>query len=194
MGAPDGTARLASGNEGRMARFRVAEPLFPLLPIVADPGFPVGDAWFADHAAREQLLVRGFRSDTGGTHLSRTMMLAELRRVLEAEAQPTPEHLRSLVLDENVLQKRTGSARRLSLRHLRELYGFGAPPPVLRAMIGLWPRAGEGQPMVALLGALAREVLLRDSAEVVLAAPPGARVRAADLRACSRSGIPVITH
>jgi hypothetical protein len=94
---------------------------------------------------------------------------------------PPPERLRSLVLDQNVLQKRTGSARRLSLRHLKELYGLGAPPPMLRAMIALWPRAGEGQPILALLAALAREVLLRESAEVVFAAPLASRVRAADI-------------
>ena len=108
-------------------------------------------------------------------------MLVELRHVLGAEAEPTPERLRSLVLDENVLQKRTGSARRLSLRHLRELYGLGAPPPIFRAMVGLWPKAGEGRPMLALLAALAREALLRESAKVVLAAPAGAPVRAKDI-------------
>jgi hypothetical protein len=109
------------------------------------------------------------------------MMLAELRHVLETEAQPTNDRLRSLVLDQNVLQKRTGSARRLSLRHLEELYGLGALQPISRAMIALWPRAGEGHPMLALLGALAREVLLRKSAKIVLAAPAGAHVHAADL-------------
>jgi hypothetical protein len=109
------------------------------------------------------------------------MMLAEVRHVLETEAQPDPERLKSLVLDDNVLQRRTGSGRLLSLRHLRELYGLGAPAPLLRAMTGLWRRAGEGQPVLALLAALAREALLRDSAEIVLAAPPGSRVGAADL-------------
>ena len=107
-------------------------------------------------------------------------MLAELRHVLDAEAQPTSERLRLLVLDQNILQKRTGSARRLSLRHLRELYGLGATSPVLRAMVRLWPRAGEGQPTLALLAALAREPLLRGSAAILLAAPAGARVGAAD--------------
>jgi hypothetical protein len=116
------------------------------------------------------------------------MMLAELRHVLGAEAEPTPERLKALVLDENVLQKRTGSARRLSLRHLRELYGLGEPPPILRAMIALWPRAGEGQPMIGFLAALAREAFLRESAKVVLAAPANARVGAADFAASFEEG------
>jgi hypothetical protein len=137
--------------------------------------------WFADHVDTEVLPFYGFRLGIGGTHLSRTMMLAELGHVLGAEAQLTRERLKSLVLDENVLQKRTGSARRLTLRHLRELYGLGVPPSILRAMIALWRRAGEGQPMLALLAALARESLLRESAEIVLAAAVGTQVRAADL-------------
>ena len=101
-------------------------------------------------------------------------MLAEVRHVLETEVQPNPERLKSLVLDDNVLRKRTGSGRRLSLRHLRELYGLDAPPPISRAMVALWVRAGEGRPALALLAVLAREVLLRDSAEIIFAAPPGA--------------------
>jgi hypothetical protein len=142
---------------------------------------PETGGWFAADAESAGLQLAGFRLIPGGTHLSRTMMLTELRHVLETEPRPTRERLKSLVLDENVLRKRTGSARRLSLRHLRELYGLSAPLPVLRVMIALWPRAGEGQPMLALLAALARELPLRESAEVVLAAPAGARVRAADI-------------
>jgi hypothetical protein len=180
MSGRDRSARLASGGDSRMTQFRAAGPLSALSPIAADPVFLVGEGWFAGNADSKSLQPAGFRLTPGGTHLSRTMMLAEIRHVLEAEAQPTSDGLKSLVLDQNVLQKRTGSARRLSLRHLRELYGLGAPPPILRAMITLWPRAGEGQSMLALLGALAREVLLRESAEIVLAAPAGDRVKAAD--------------
>ena len=115
MGAHGGTARLASGDDGRMRQFRVAEPIFALSPIVADPAFPVGDGWFAGHADGGSLQSAGFRLIPGGTHLSRTMMLAELPRLSQAGMQLTPDRLKSLVLDENVLQKRTGSARRLPI-------------------------------------------------------------------------------
>jgi hypothetical protein len=108
MGAHDRTARLASDDDSRGWQFRLAAPLFALSPIVADPAFPVGDSWFAEHADGRSLQSTGFRLIPGGTHLSRTIMLAELRHVLRAEAEPTPERLKSLVLDENVLQKRTG--------------------------------------------------------------------------------------
>ena len=159
---------------------RVSESPSAASTPVALPSFPNTEGWFAQHADSTSLRSTGFRLIPGGTHLSRTMMLTELRHLLEVEAPPNRERLKSLVLDDNVLQKRTGSGRRLSLRHLRELYGLGAPPPILRAMICLWPKAAEGHSMLALLAALAREALLRDSAEIVLPAPAGSRVRAAD--------------
>jgi hypothetical protein len=184
-------AKLAPGYDGLRSRTvagkhaltkvaRIGGPRFASPAPVAISPFPDTGGWFAGHIDGARLQSAGFRLSFGGTHLSRTMMLAELRHVLGAEVQPTRERLKTLVLEDNVLQKRTGSGRRLSLRHLRELYGLGAPPPILQAMIGLWPRAAEGQPMLALLVALAREALLRDSAEIVLPAPAGSRVRAAD--------------
>jgi hypothetical protein len=142
---------------------------------------PMGEGWCAAHAEPAQLLSLGFRLELGGTHLARTMMLAELGRVMAAAPHPSPDEVNALVLCQNILQKRTGSGRRLCLRHLRGLYGLGEPIPIMRAMVALWPRAGEGQPLIALLAALAREVLLRDTAAVILSAPPGAPVRAADL-------------
>ena len=110
-------------------------------------------------------------------------MLTELGEVLKAAPDAIPHEVNALVVDENILRKRTGSGRRLTLRHLRELYALGAPPPILRAMISLWASAGEGQRVLALLAALAREVLLRDSADIVFAALPGASVLASDLAA-----------
>jgi hypothetical protein len=105
------------------------------------------------------------------------MMLSELGLVLQADPHPGSDDVSSLVLSQNILQKRTGAGRRLSLRHLHELYGLGGiPPPISRAMMALWVRTDEGRPVLAVLAALAREVLLRDSAEIVLAEPPGAPI------------------
>lgn len=111
-------------------------------------------------------------------------MLTELGHVLNTDLYPGRDDVGSLVLLQNILQKRTGSGRRLSLRHLRELYGIGETPPlILRVMMALWARAGEGQPVLAILAALAREMLLRDSAEIILAAPVGALVHTPELAA-----------
>jgi hypothetical protein len=62
-------------------------------------------------------------SESGGPHTSRTIMLAELRRLLAAcPPEATTEDLTGAVLEENVLAKRTEDTRRRSLRYLRELY------------------------------------------------------------------------
>lgn len=148
----------------------------------ASTGFSTDRRWFSEQTSWVKLQSLGFRAQPGGAHLARTIMLAELGRVLQADPHPGPDHAGSLILSQNILQKRTGSGRRLSLRHLHELYGLGGiPPPISRAMMALWVRAGDGQPMLAILAALAREVLLRDSAAIILAAPIGAAVRAPEL-------------
>jgi hypothetical protein len=121
-----------------------------------------GESWFSCSALPTELHLFGFRLAPGGTHLARTLMLAELGRVLEAARDPSQDDLNALVLDHNILHKQTGSARWLSLRHLRGLYGLGAAVPITRTMVALWAKAKDGQPMLALLAALAREPLLRE--------------------------------
>jgi hypothetical protein len=175
--------RISGGEHSPKTVAPVDRSRFAGSPLVAVPSFSDTGGWFAGHADSATLLSLGFRLGLGGTHLARTIMLAELGHVLKAVPRPMPDEVNALVVDENILQKRTGSSRRLSLRHLRELYGLGAPPQIMRAMIALWASAGEGQPVLALLVALAREVLLRDSADTIFAAPPGASVVASDLAA-----------
>ena len=56
------------------------------------------------------------------THASRTMMLSELKLLLDAvPAEGSSEDYRRAVLDENVLLKGAATTRAKSLRHLREL-------------------------------------------------------------------------
>lgn len=156
MGAHEGKGKITPDPDNRMRRSHdtiqrseTPDTTTPRLDghrsVVSSPvpslPFSFTRGWFAGHTHSESLQSAGFRLISGGTHLSRTMMLAELRHILETETKPNPQRLKSLVLDENVLQKRTGSARRLTLRHLRELYGLGATPPISRAMIGLWAKA-----------------------------------------------------
>jgi hypothetical protein len=139
--------------------------------------------WFAEQAAETELGARGFRLAIGGAHLARTLMLAELDRLLAAVPDSGLQNLNALVIDENLLNKRTASGRRLSLRHLRELYGLDASTPISSAMVALWASAGDGQPVLALLAALSREPLLRDSAELILPEASGALVTGAELAA-----------
>lgn len=119
----------------------------------------------------------GFANDPVGTHTSRTIMLAELRQLLAAcPATAGLEAYRAAIVDENVLLKRTVTTRKQSLRALRELYALDPAVPVFRALRDLWDEDAEGQPLLALLCAAARDPLLRATAELVLATPPGMEV------------------
>jgi hypothetical protein len=172
--------------ERRAPSGRLTETTFLPLPGITIAS-PIEETWFAAHAEPARILSLGFRLELGGAHLARTMMLLELGRVLTAAPHPSPAEVNALVLDQNILQKRTASGRRLSLRYLGKLYGLGAPVPIMRAMVALWPKAGDGQPLLALLAALSREVLLRDTAEIILPAPLSASTR-------SRPGTPPSEH
>lgn len=151
-------------------------------PDISDPAAsPQATEWFAASAGNDGAEALGFRSAPGGVHLSKTMMLAELATVLDRlPVSDAAEVERAIVVD-NLLGKPTGSARRLALARLNTLYGILTPRPVQLAVLRLWPRNVAGRPVLALLCALAREPLLRQSARPVLDAHPGASVRWPDL-------------
>jgi hypothetical protein len=111
----------------------------------------------------------GFRLGDRGTHSTRTMMLAELQSLLSTVPgnRERPDYERA-VLEENCLGKQTFSNRTLSLQRLGELYALHPAVPLFRIMRDLWMANQESQPQLALLLALARDPLLRLSAQAVL--------------------------
>lgn len=119
----------------------------------------------------------GFRDGDKGVHSSRTLMLAELELLLAA-TPPEAETLdfRRAVVDDNVLGKRTATTREHTVRKLKALYGLNPAIAVYRVMRELWRSDEEGRPLLALLCAVARDPLLRASAEVVLETNLGATV------------------
>lgn len=129
-------------------------------------------------------IASGFKVDAGGTHTSRTIMLAELR-VLLAMCPVSAEltDYESAILDDNVLHKRTHSTRRRTLRGLRELYALDSPVILFRALRDLWASDTESQPLLALLCAAARDPILQTTAPVILSASKGTPVTASLLAA-----------
>ena len=111
----------------------------------------------------------GFRFGAKGTHTSRTMMFEELRLVLQATA---PEAKRAdyaaAIIDGNCLSKPTGSTRRLTNQRLGELYGLDPAIPLFRVLRRLWALDSESRPLLALLGALARDPLLAATCPAVI--------------------------
>lgn len=119
----------------------------------------------------------GFRLGINGPHAARTMMLEELRVLLEnTSPHATRVQYAAAVMDANVLGKSTRKARELTLRHLGTLYGLDNANPIFRALCRLWPLNEAAQPMIALAVALARDPLLRATQEFILGKPIGGAV------------------
>lgn len=143
----------------------------------------------SDH--RERL---GFRDDDQGIHSSRTMMLGDLGTLLGAAPPDTPRsRLRELVVEENLLGKRSAGNRRSSFRYLSELYALDVSVPVYRLMRRLWEEDAGGRPLLALLCAVARDPMLRGSAEAVLDAARGSHLPPATLAATVRRPLAATT-
>jgi hypothetical protein len=76
---------------------------------VSSLGFPPASA---------ALETFGLKFSSGGAHISRTMMLAELSAVLTSVPQGSGAIVyREAILQRNILGKTTGGTRRKSLRH-----------------------------------------------------------------------------
>jgi hypothetical protein len=118
-------------------------------------------------------------TESGGTHTSRTIMLQELRLLLQACPPEADSHdFAAAILQENVLAKNSESTRMRSLRYLRELYVLDRRSVLFRALRDLWDADEAAQPLLALLCSLARDPLLRATADSVLEAPLGGYVDA----------------
>lgn len=132
--------------------------------------------------SREQM---GFSSTRGGAHLARTMMLRDLRALLEHVPDPAADHaaFANAIEVENCLGKRSARTRKLALRHLTSLYGLDPSVVLFRSLRFFWSRDPEGQPLLALLLAYARDPILRLSAPFVLSLPTGATFRREELEA-----------
>lgn len=126
----------------------------------------------------------GFRDGDRGTHSSRTLMFAELSALLAtAPRDASRSRLRELIVEENLLGKRSAGNRLSSFKHLSELYALDGAVPIFRVMRRLWDEDADGRPMLALMCAVARDPLLRASAGVVLDTPVGASLPSNQLAA-----------
>lgn len=123
----------------------------------------------------------GFKAGAGGAHMARTMMLADLTALLAAAPpEAKREEFNRLIVEENVLGKRTSSNRWLTARHLADLYALDPGVTVFRLLRHFWDADAPSRPMLALLCAQARDALLRLSAKMVLATKPGATLTSSD--------------
>lgn len=117
----------------------------------------------------EALERAGARFGSKGTHTTRTSMqqeLADALAVLPVGARR--EDFKRAIVEENVLGKSSMSNRILSNQRLGELYGLDPSVLLYRVLRHLWELDQQGRSQVAHLCALARDPLLRATAEYVV--------------------------
>jgi hypothetical protein len=133
----------------------------------------------------------GFKFTSGGAHISRTMMLAELGAVLAGVPQGSrAADYREAILQKNVLGKTTDSNRRESLRRLRELYSLDEAIPIFGLLRKLQAVDPTGLALLALQVAWARDPFLRATTQPVLEAPEGERVETSSLTRALEEAFP----
>lgn len=121
---------------------------------------------------------------SGGAHTSRTIMLPELRRLFDAcPEDASREDYRSAVITENVLGKKSLTARERTFRYLRELYSLDIHDGSFSVLRRIWRTDSAAHPLLALLSALSRDAVLRATVEPILSTRPGDGVTSEDLRA-----------
>lgn len=116
----------------------------------------------------------GFKAGKSGAHAARSLMLEELSILMDAYPNGAlAEQLKEDVLTSNLLRKSTANSRRLTYRHLRDLYSLSDEVCLFRAFRKLWKNAPSARPVLAMQLALCRDPLLRISMPKLLALEPG---------------------
>jgi hypothetical protein len=107
----------------------------------------------------------GFRFERGGAHLARTMMLEDLSELLSYVNDPKAEKTEyyQAIEEDNCLRKRSGRTRKLTSRHLAELYALNPTIVLFRTLLYFWRRDQKAHPLLALLCAYCRDNVLRQS-------------------------------
>ena len=133
-------------------------------------------AWWGPRADQSAMAAFGIRLGGGGAHQSKTMMFEELETLL-AIGPTEPSDLREAIITNNVLGKPTVNTRSVTHRQLVALYGLGGRTPITKVLLALWKADPAGRRPLALLVALARDPLLRDSAIAVVDGAIGSPVQ-----------------
>jgi len=142
-------------------------------------------------AASAALETFGLKFSSGGSHISRTMMLAELGAVLANVPQgSSAADYRDAILERNVLGKTTDSTRRESLRRLRELYALDEATAIFGLLRKLHAIDAASLPLLAVQVAWARDPLLRATTPPVTDASEGERVETASLAKALEAAFP----
>ena len=128
--------------------------------------------WFGPRTNTTAMMAFGLRLAGGGTHQSKTMMFHEIEALLALGFSDASE-IKRVVVDENILGKATANTRTLTYRHLVSLYALNQNASLFQVLSALWKIDLAGRRLLALLAALARDPLLRDTAAPIIGAAIG---------------------
>ena len=132
------------------------------------------DVWVPSTGGENHLIKVGFRWGDRGTHTSRTIMLHELQLLLDSCPEDADRDTYLTAIHEsNCLGKRTVATRKLSSQRLSELYALDPNVLLFRVMRHCWYADSGSRSLLALLLALARDPLLRQTALPLLRMEPG---------------------
>lgn len=127
----------------------------------------------------------------GGPSTSQTIMVSSLQCLFaEVPSDAAPVAYRIAVMEENVLGKETTSGREWAFRQLRRFYALDPQYLLFRALRDLWEDDNTGQPLLAVLCALARDPVLRASAEVIITSDPGDEITSGDFETAIEEKFP----
>ena len=133
----------------------------------------------------------GFKFGQNGAHSARTMMLAELSRLLYGRpVDATVDQYREDVEVFNVLHKPTVKARTLTWRHLVDLYGLNTAIPLFRYFRRAWDSDEECRALLACQYAIARDPLLRLTKDKILSLDTGQHLPRAEMEEFLDSACP----
>lgn len=119
----------------------------------------------------------GLKLSPGGAHISRTMMLSEITKLLsETRPETTEMEYRQAVIASNLLSKSTATTREKTFRHLREFYLLSHVSPLFRIYRYLADYDPASLQQLSLLVAWSRDPLLRASTSAIFRANIGSEV------------------
>lgn len=124
--------------------------------------------------SERQLSQLGFKFGKNGAHSARSMMIEELKHLLFSRDKTTNKfEYEDDILNFNILHKPTEKSRKLTYRHLVDLYALDNQVLLFSVLREWWEKHEESQPILALQLAVARDPLLRASADIILRLEPG---------------------
>ena len=123
---------------------------------------------------KEENLIRlGFKFGKSGPHSARSLMLPELTTIMDGFTdQASIENIIENIEVFNCLHKATANSRKLTRRHLVDLYGLDNSACLFRVFKQLWNKGAEARPILALQMALCRDPLLRVSMPLIMQLQP----------------------